>query len=282
MHHLRILFALLLLPVAFAPAIADEKGKEKEKAYESPYSVKFKHEIKELLPDRESERFAPKREASVPHDEWYSRKIREEYGSWGPAARHYEMPECMKDKSIEWKRERTLAVALRFVGYGYQHHHVPDWDPPKDWPWKEVKIGHNGKGVDCSNFTAFVYNLGFGLKPTGNTKDQSELKEFPWREGKHEVHHLKLPDSYEKLVKELRTGDLLYIRNNTRDIAHVVIWVGSIGKSPKDVPLILDSHGDNVLDANGKHIPCGIHLRPFKEDSWYYKSAVHATRVWHE
>ena len=25
-------------------------------------------------------------------------------------------------------------------------------------------VGHNGKGVDCSNFSSFVYNQGFGIK----------------------------------------------------------------------------------------------------------------------
>ena len=53
-------------------------------------------------------------------------------------------------------RQRVIAVALRFQGYHYQHHHVPDWDPPADWPYKESPLGKQSKGVDCSNFTSFA------------------------------------------------------------------------------------------------------------------------------
>ena len=61
-----------------------------------------------------------------------------------------------------------------------------------------------------------------------------------------------------------------------------MLWVGPIGRSPDKTPLVLDSTGGSVVDSNGNHIPCGIHLRPFLENSWYYHSASHAIRVWHE
>jgi hypothetical protein len=41
---------------------------------------------------------------------------------------------------------------------------------------------------------------------------------------------------------------------------------------------VIDSHGEGVKDANGNSIPPGIHLRPFREDSWYNRSASHAHR----
>src|SRR5262245_28140682 len=64
-----------------------------------------------------------------------------------------------------------------------------------------------------------------------------------------------------------------------KEISHVVIWVGGVGRGPDVTPLILDSHGGGVKDANGASIPCGIQLRPFRERSWYNESASHAIRI---
>ena len=112
-------------------------------------------------------------------------------------------------KSASWRRERIIATALRFAGYGYQHHHVPDWDPPSGWPWKETCMAQNGKGVDCSNFTAFVYNLGLGIKPTGNVKDQSVKLEIAGPEGRPiRLTKIDKPERYVDLAMTLRTGDL--------------------------------------------------------------------------
>jgi hypothetical protein len=258
---------------------------DKDTEYKSPYSVKFTHPVKELIADLEKgERGDPRRESSVPFGEWNSRDVRERFGHWGPPARHYAAPEGVLDKPVSWKRERTIAVALRFVGYRYQHHHIPDWQPPSDWPRKEGQVGHPGKGVDCSNFTAFVYNQGFGIKPSSGIKQQAAEREFPGPgDGRRtSVKHIALPESYAELVKTLKTGDLLYVRNREKEIAHVVLWVGSIGQAPDDLPLIIDSHGDDVKDSNGVNIPNGIQLRPFRDKSWYHHSASHAIRVWEE
>lgn len=269
--------------VSMVDAEAPEKGKRT--AYHSPYTVKFHYPLHELIGDLEDGRRGdPHHESSVPFSEWYSRHVRERYGAWGPPARHYPAPEVLARRSIEWQRERVIAVGLRFQGYGYQHHHLPDWNPPADWPWKEVRSGHNGKGVDCSNFTAFVYNLGLGLKPSGAVKEQAEHREIPGSGERHtrRAERISKPESYAELVRKLRTGDLLFIRNKQGEIAHVVLWVGAIGQSPDKAPLILDSHGEGVKDSNGEPIPPGIHLRPFREHSWYYQSASHALRVLRE
>jgi cell wall-associated NlpC family hydrolase len=253
--------------------------------YRTPYHIQFHFPVEELLADIDNgERGNPFRESAIPHRDWDARHVRTQYGAWGPPARHYAAPPHVLDRSVQWKRERTIAVALRFVGYGYQHHHIPDWEPPRGWPWKPCCVGHNGKGVDCSNFTSFVYNLGFGMKPTSETKQQSRLHEFPGPgPGRHtRVRHIELPDSYEKLVEKLQTGDLIYIRNRREKIAHVVLWVGSIGSAPDKTPLIIDSHGGGVKDSSGVNIPCGIQVRPFRDNSWYHHSADHAIRVWHE
>ena len=56
-------------------------------------------------------------------------------------------------------------------------------------------------------------------------------------------------------------------------------WVGSVGRSASGVPLIIDSHGNGVLDDRGQPIPCGVQLRPFRRDSWYNRCASHAHRI---
>ena len=40
-------------------------------------------------------------------------------------------------------------------------------------------MGVNGKGVDCSNFTAFIYNLALGIKMTGDVQDQANQLDIP-------------------------------------------------------------------------------------------------------
>jgi cell wall-associated NlpC family hydrolase len=267
--------AIAVLPIRAAP-------QDRPEAYASPYTVKFSHPLAELLGDIEhGERGRAEDESSVPFSEWSSPHIRKHYGSWGPPARHYPASSSAATRPVERQRERVIAVALRFLGYGYQHHHIPDWNPPNGWPWKETSVGHNGKGLDCSNFTAFVYNLALGLKPSGNVKDQSAQLEIsgPGTDRVSRAVRIELPSSYADRVKLLRTGDLLFIRNTKGEISHVVLWVGEIGRSPDNSPLLIDSHGEGVHDCRGKAIPCGIYLRPFLEKSWYCRSASHAIRV---
>ncbi len=182
---------------------------------------------------------------------------------------------------MQWKRERVVATAARFLGYGYQHHHVPDWNPPARWPWKETCVGHNGKGVDCSNLTSFVYNQGFGIRMSSAIHQQAESHRA--LEERHEsisLRTIELPDSYAQRQEILRTGDLVYIRGRADGpITHVVIWVGSLGRSPSGVPLVIDSHGSGVEDDWGRSIACGVQLRPFREHSWYHRCASHAHRI---
>jgi cell wall-associated NlpC family hydrolase len=270
----------LALAPLFCLTAAAEPPAEKEK-YQSPYSVQFTFSEDELIGDLRGERGNPTHESSFAHKDWYSRQVRERYGAWGPPARHYPAPEGLANRPLAWKQQRVIAVGLRFQGYTYQHHHIPDWDPPADWPWKEVKTGHNAKGVDCSNFTAFVYNLGFGIKPNSAIKEQANNHEIsgPGEGRRLKAEVIRLPKEYQEFPKVLQTGDLLFIRNRQEEISHVVLWVGDVGRSPDGTPLILDSHGDGVKDANAVSIPCGVHLRPFRQSSWYCKSASHALRL---
>jgi hypothetical protein len=259
-----------------AQAPAQEKA-----AYCSPYRVEFRAPVSELIADLErTERGNPRLESETPHDEWYTHHARTHFGSWGPHPRAYPPPAGVESWPIEMQRERVIAVALRFLGYAYQHHHIPDWNPPASWPWKHSCAGHNGRGVDCSNFTGFIYNLGFGLRLNTDVHHQAEERFAigPGR-GRTPVRHIALPESYADRLATLRTGDLIFIRSNRGNISHVVIWVGDIGRSPDGTPLIIDSHGEDVRDSNDQPIPCGIHLRPFRERSWYNHSADHAIRI---
>jgi hypothetical protein len=86
---------------------------------------------------------------------------------------------------------------------------------------------------------------------------------------------------YDALVAKLLPADLLYIRNDTGRIAHVILWLGAVGVSPDRMPLILDATGGNHEDANGVRIPIGVHIRPFAPNSWYARDFAHAHRIIH-
>lgn len=270
-------------PLSWELALARDVPTERSAA--SPYRCEFTYPATQLVWDLDNtERGDPRRQSPTPHGEWYSERVRHKFGSWGPEPRHYLPPIGMDKWSVDWRRERVIAVASRFIGYGYQHHHIPDWDPPKGWPWKECCVGHNGKGFDCSNFTSFVYNQGFGIRMSSGIERQSNVHDaLEGRGHTVTVRRVALPKEYETRQKVLRTGDLLYIRGREEGpIKHVVIWVGSVGRASSGVPLIMDSHGGGVDDDEGQPIPCGVHLRPFRENSWYNRCAGHAHRIFHD
>lgn len=252
-----------------------------EGEYRTPYRVEFTIPRSELIGDLDrTERGDPRLEAEVPYDLWYSRRTLERWRSWGPRARDYSAPRGVETWSTARKRERVVAVAMRYLGYAYQHHHIPDWSPPAGWPWQSTCAGANGKGVDCSNLTGFVFNLGFGLRFSSDVHIQAEERIARAPGGRFvRVEPVALPSTYEERLETLRTGDLLFIRNRSGKISHVVIWVGAIGRSPNGEPLVIDSHGEDTRDSSGRMIPCGVHLRPFRKNSWYNHSASHALRA---
>lgn len=260
---------------ARAQAVSQDRS-----TYRSPYSVQFRLSRDELVGDLErTERGDPRIEADIPFSAWYAKRTLERAHAWGPHPRTYPPVPGLERWSTERKRERVIAVALRYQGYGYQHHHIPDWDPPPGWPWKSTCAGRNGPGVDCSNLTGFVYNLGFGLRFSTDVTIQAEARHGRAEGQTIPLQRVELPASYEARREALRTGDLVFIRNRSGHISHVVLWVGPIGRSPDGVPLIIDSHGEDVRDSQGRLIPCGVQLRPFRENSWYNRSASHALRV---
>ena len=252
--------------------------------YRSPYKLAFKAPLGELLFDAGSPRGSAAEQSTVPVHDWYGAKVRKEWGSWGVPARLFDCPPAVRAKPAEWRRERVVAAAARFIGYAYQHHHVPDWNPPADWPWKHCCAGRNGKGVDCSNFSGWNYNWALGIHLNTDVHKQAARAQAPSSHGDVHAEVIARPEGkakewYDTLARSLRAGDLLYIRNKSRDhVSHVVMWVGDCGTSPNGTPLVIDSTGGRIKDANRHAIPCGIHLRPFNKGSWYHESFDHAHR----
>lgn len=258
------------------PAIAGD--------YVSPYSIHYSIAPEELLaPNNEPPRNDWHLEAKVPYEEWYSNRVRKECGAWGPHPRHYPRISGQESRSATWKRHRVLAVAATYIGLPYQHHHIPDWDPPPSWPWKPVAYGRNSKGVDCSDFTSWVYNYGLGIKLNTGIKEQAESEDLkgPGEDGTTSATTIRDDNGYADLCKKLKTGDLLYIRNRKGEVGHVIMWVGEHGRSPDGTPLVIDCTGPDHKDSNGNTIPIGVQLRPFRPNEWYYKSFSHAHRIIH-
>lgn len=276
----RITLSLIVLATVAALGLPSSAQQD----YVSPYKVELTSPMSEFLaPDRLPPRDDWRLEAKVPYENWYSREVRKEYGPWGPGPRHYPPVTDQSEAPLSWQRQRVLAVACKYIGLPYQHHHIPAWDPPKGWPWKPVAYGRNSKGVDCSDFTSWVYNYGLGIKLDTGIRQQADTEQIagPGGDGSITVRTLRDDNGYEDLVRKLKTGDLLYIKNNKGLVGHVIMWVGEYGRSPDGVPLIIDCTGLGHKDSNGNDIPIGVNLRPFGRDSWYYKSFSHAHRILH-
>ena len=174
-------------------------------------------------------------ESPVPASEWYRAGSQE---TWGPKATSYSpvrVP-AVADK-IGWKRARIVAVARHYLGLPYQHHHIPAWAPPGN-------LGAQSAGLDCSNFTSWVYNYGLGIEFTSDVNVQADGPKAPGR---------RLAAN-----EALAPGDLLFIMNRDRTkLTHVVIYI--------DPGHIIDDHAD------------GVRVRPFA--GWYTSSFSHARRI---
>ena len=252
--------------------------------YKSPYKLTFSVPLHDLLFDAKGPRGSVAEESSVPQQQWYSAKVKQTWGSWGVPVRVFDCPPQVAAKPVEWRRERVVAAATRFIGYPYQHPPVPDWDPPAGWPWQKCCAGRNGKGIDCSNFSGWNYNWALGIHLNTAIHKQAARRSAPSSHGELQAEVIHRPEGapdkwYAKLVKELAPGDLLYIGNKERTkVTHVIMWVGPCAESPDGVPLVIDSTGGKIKDSSGHAIPSGIHLRPFAKGSWYHHAFSHAHR----
>ncbi len=269
--------AMTLLP----GAVSADEGCVAEGTYASPYSIRLPYSIDELIPDILSgERGDPRNESDLPESDWYDHsKVR----PWGPLPRAYTPPSQISGKSEIFKRARIIAVAMRYIGYGYRHHYIPDWNPPAGWHTpKPGDARHDGKGVDCSNFTSFVYNQALGIKFSSDIRKQADMVSASINCSDVSISVAIIPRqvTVEAWKEALKPGDLIYIRPKSGSgISHVVMWLGEWGISPDGTPVVIDSHGEDTRDSNGALIPDGIYPRPFKDTSWYLSYADHAIRI---
>ncbi len=150
---------------------------------------------------------------------------RPEWGEWGPWPNRFPSAEIPNGLDpVVWSRYRVEAVAKKYIGLPYRHRHIPS-------------LG----GLDCSNYTAWVYNYGLGIPIRSNIKIQSE----------EAGRLLEKGEGFQK-------GDLLFSWNKagTR-ISHVVIFLAE----------------GWVIDAAGG----GVQVRPWQ--GWRRKNFAWARRI---
>ena len=105
-------------------------------------------------------------QSPLPPSQWYETPGS---GSWGPKAATYPPVDVPAGyDAVAWKRARLAAVARRLIGLPYRHHHIPAYDPPGQ-----------GRGLDCSNFTSWVYNYGLGIRFTSAVAAQAPSRRSP-------------------------------------------------------------------------------------------------------
>jgi cell wall-associated NlpC family hydrolase len=145
---------------------------------------------------------------------------------WGPPAKTYpkfESPDYVKDP-VAYQRRRVIAVARKYLGLPYKHKHIPA-----------------AGGLDCSNFTSWVYNYGFGIRFSSHIGKQAET-----------AGRRMDPD------EAFEPGDLLFQTDKQGEhIAHVVIYIGE----------------NKIIDSTeGK-----VSIRSLR--GWYKSRHSHARRI---
>lgn len=185
-------------------------------------------------------------ESSIPTFQWYNGSHK--FGLWGPPAATYPPAQpctgMTSDQILEWKRQRVVAAARKYIGLSYRHHHVPGWDDRGVSIDGEV-ISDSGKGLDCSNATSWFYNYSLGIKFTSDIKKQSETV------------GVQLPKN-----STLLPGDLLFfMREDFSEISHVGIYTGN----------------GQMIDSRGSL--GGITEHSITSGSWYRTHMAYARRV---
>lgn len=213
-------------------------------------------------------------QTQVPPAQWYQTNADGHYVNqgWGPVADTLPAPEIPANAGCDattWKQERVLAVAMRYVnspdnplGLQYRHHHIPGWNPTTstyasaagenpdvDASDKTIEWAA-GPGLDCSNFTAWVYNYGLGIKFSGDVRQQFAGTAGPMGQAVSGVG-------------PFQPGDLIFLHpnGNSNEASHVVIFI--------DDQHVIDSR----VDAQNL---VGVQIR--KREGWYRTAALSAYR----
>lgn len=172
-------------------------------------------------------------ETDVPAAQWYVQDAHGRYLNDGTGPRPAALPPVSTPDgagcdAATWRRERIVAAALHYVNLPYRHHHIPEWDPPSS-----TQPGHvpdpddpehsrssspatwaGGPGLDCSNFTAWVYNYALGIGFGGNVHRQYDGTAGPMGQ------RLSADSPFQP-------GDLIYLHPNDDPAvaSHVVIYL---------------------------------------------------------
>ncbi|GAA2015786.1 hypothetical protein JL107_09400 [Nakamurella flavida] len=250
-----------------------------EPGYRSPYSVRFSTPEVERMAGLDGAPWNdPQMQACIPFDRWYTPETAAQWGPWGPRAYRYPAPAGRFRGRVA--RERVVAVAAALIGLDYQHHHVPSWSPPADWPHHPVRSGRRGPGLDCSNFIGFVHSYALGITLPTQVVTQSEMHRST-TEGSCFTHPIQvLPATdHDAFVASLQPADIVYIRSEAGVVSHAVLWLGDCGVGPGTTPLVLDSGSSGLLDAERSSIPAGVRIRPYRPVGWYARRTSHAHRV---
>lgn len=201
-----------------------------------------------------------------------------------------------------WQQQRLLSVASQLIGTHYQHLHLPTFNPSlvtgSTFNWSPVsgnellqttqdlrrnfqgteinpyKAHYNSPqaGIDCTDFSAYVYNVALGVQLHSGTATQIEFTSGTGPATNNQptalalnasgdlltptfflgpnygTTHFNTAGSLDGVINNLQAGDLLYMIGSS-NIAHVVMWLGEYGTmadgSPSPVPLVISSH-DNT------------------------------------
>jgi hypothetical protein len=195
-------------------------------------------------------------QTATPQAQWNSLTL----GFWGPHPVTY--PAVTVPAGCDpafWQQQRILAVIDKIVAMdiNYCHHRIPAWTAPPAYqkdiycsPAKQTEP--RWQGLDCSNFTSWVYNYGLGgVRLTGAILPQSgqvggQQPQWPndAASGNSSTAGALVKDAggaylsvgngnIDDNLPGLLPGDMLYIMGdfpigstNATTVTHVVFWTG--------------------------------------------------------
>lgn len=233
-------------------------------------------------------------------------------GPWGPHPASYPTVSIPAGcEALRWQQQRVLAVIDKYVKaeLNYCHHHIPGWLPPDDssqskpkfrvsTPGNTMTCTANRKdtsgnivwqGMDCSNFTSWVYNYALGI-PNGGKVMTGAIGQQACDSSV--APGVALDYNYTNIAEviaagKLQPGDLLYIMGGggNLQITHVITWIGQqvgVGFDQSQLAPDASSYIGEGQSLTGAWVIADSHYngpdyRPFL--GWYQGSISHVRRV---
>jgi cell wall-associated NlpC family hydrolase len=149
------------------------------------------------------------------------------------------IPTCVDP--LQWQRDRVVAAAKKFIGVAYL-------------PCSRLPACG---GLDCSDYTSWVYNYGLGIKFSPGAVDQSNLSTATKID--------RAGSAVDSFITKLQKGDLIFFRDKGQtDVQHVAIYISGY-----------DFIHSNPTPKNGVQLGT---LKP-SAYNWYEQTLVFARRV---